>query len=65
MKIAVILMMLSTTGLAVYATHSKIGAQNPEHPQGISLRDESRRSNEGFFLFYGRSHFGGGMHDGK
>jgi len=66
LKIAVILALMSSTGFAVYATSAKVGAQNPEHPEGISLRDDSRSNRGGgFFIFYGRSHYGGGMRGGK
>ncbi|MDA3901706.1 MAG: hypothetical protein PF637_14440 [Spirochaetes bacterium] len=71
-RILILLAVISSTGFASYMTYTKRGAQSIEHPEGISLREESTRSNRrgGFFLFYyasgaGRSHRGGGLRGGK
>ncbi|MGD9365658.1 MAG: hypothetical protein PVH87_08185 [Desulfobacteraceae bacterium] len=64
-KIVVFSMLLGSTAFAGYATWRNFGAQKFEHPQGISLRQESVRA--GFFPYYGRyrTHRGGGLSGGK
>ena len=56
------------TLVAGAATVTRVGAQDVEHPEGLSLKDESVRTKHRglFFLMYaGRSHRGGGLHSGK
>ena len=54
------------TLMAGAATLSNIGAAKLNEPQGVSLRQESQRSQgRGFFYGYGRSHRGGGLGGGK
>ena len=57
------------TGLAALVTAlDLVPAESLEHPEGISLRQESATSPGGaFFLGYasGRSHRGGGLSGGK
>jgi hypothetical protein len=54
------------TLMAGAATLSNIGAAQLNEPQGISIRQESQRSQgRGFFYGYGRSHRGGGLGGGK
>jgi len=66
-KIAIIGLLVGGSALAGFATWRNVGAQAFEHPEGISLRQESVRSRAGFFLFYARSryHRGGGLSGGK
>ncbi|MFP4476290.1 MAG: hypothetical protein ACLFOY_12085 [Desulfatibacillaceae bacterium] len=56
-----------TTLLAAAATLNKVGVNTAEHPQGIQLRQDSVRAGHrgGFFLYYGRTHAGGGLRGGK
>lgn len=68
LKIAVFSLLLGSTAFAGYATWRNFGAQKFEHPQGISLRQESVRAGRtGFFPYYGRyrTHRGGGLSGGK
>lgn len=64
-----LLFLLVATGIAFAGTAMKIGAQSPEDPQGVSLRQTSSRSRgHGFFWVYygaGRGHRGGGLSGGK
>jgi len=53
---------LGTTALAF----STVGATPMEHPEGLSLRQESATRPGGFFLYYSsRRHLGGGLGGGK
>jgi hypothetical protein len=54
------------TILAAVATSLDWGVEDIEHPQGISLRQDSvtRTGRRGFFGGY-RSHYGGGPRTGK
>ncbi len=55
-----------TTAWSTWATLTGWGAEDLEHPEGISLRDESVADSHLFFLSYGRrTHIGGGPHSGK
>lgn len=68
LKIAIISLLLGSTAYAGVATWRNYGAQEFEHPGGISLRDESVRSRKaGFFPYYARnrSYRGGGLSGGK
>ncbi len=56
---------LGGTLMAGAATLSNYGAEKPEEPQGVSIRQESAKSGRGFFHGYGRSHRGGGLRGGK
>lgn len=64
-----LLFLLGLTVLDCGATFAHVGAQSWEHPDGISLRQDSTGSGSGvggFFLFYNsRSHYGGGISGGK
>ncbi len=48
--------LLSTAGTAF-----AWGVDDPEHPEGVSVRDGSTH----FFTSYSRAHPGGGLADGK
>ena len=53
---------LGTTALAF----SSVGATEMEHPEGLSLRQESASHSGGFFVIYSRRmHLGGGLGGGK
>ena len=67
LKIAIVGALLGTSAFAGFATWRNYGAQKFEHPEGISLRQESVRTGRGFFHSYGRfrSHRGGGLSRGK
>ena len=58
-----LLMVLSVLCSAGATFANLVPAESPEHPQGISLRDQSARP--GFFFVGYRSHQGGGLHGGK
>jgi len=62
-------MVLLVSGAGSALAFSSVGAEPFEHPEGISLRQESVGLVPGaFFLFYGRTHrrhTGGGLHGGK
>jgi hypothetical protein len=67
-KIVIVGLMVGGSALAGFATWRNVGAQTFEHPEGISLRQESvRTSRTGFFPYYARSryHRGGGLSGGK
>jgi hypothetical protein len=64
MQILGILAGLALPAGASALTLTTLGAPSAEHPEGISLRDDSRRGG-GFFVWYGRSHTGGGLRGGK
>jgi hypothetical protein len=66
-KIFFIAFFVGVTFLAGFATYKGIGAQELEHPKGISLRQESVRRGGGllFFPMYTRTHYGGGFRGGK
>ena len=55
------------TATSAAATLSAYGMEELEHPEGISLRQDSTRRNSSFFLFYAsrRGHYGGGLSGGK
>jgi len=57
----------AATLLAGVQTARRSYAERPDHPLGLSLRDDSVRSarGAGFFYMYGRSHRGGGLRSGK
>jgi hypothetical protein len=64
----VIGLLAGSTLLAGWATRRNLGAQEFEHPKGISLRQDSvRTSRAGFFPWYvgSRRHRGGGFSGGK
>lgn len=68
LKVVIVSVLLGSTVFAGFATFRNVGAQEIEHPEGISIRQESvqtRRS--GFFPYYARSraHRGGGLAGGK
>ena len=68
LKIAIVSLLVGGSAFAGIATWRNYGAQNFEHPTGISLRQESVRTNgAGFFPYYARSryHRGGGIRGGK
>jgi len=51
---------------AIAATNQNIGVDDLEYEDGVSLRQDSTRSNGGFFVYYAsRSHMGGGLSGGK
>lgn len=59
------LFVLGTLGTSALA-FSSVGATGMEHPEGLSLRQESARSQGGFFVIYSRRvHLGGGLGGGK
>ena len=67
-KIAVLFLLAGGTIVASAATFTKAGVQTIEHPEGISLREESVRTRRAqFFPYYSRSryHRGGGLSRGK
>ena len=66
-RILIAAMLLGSTAVAGVATFTGAGVSTPEHPQGISLRQESARSHGMFFPAYyaGRTHRGGGLRGGK
>jgi hypothetical protein len=67
-KIGVLFLLAGGTIVASAATFTKAGVQTIEHPEGISLRQESVRTRRAhFFTFYrrGRYHRGGGLSRGK
>lgn len=50
----------------ISASAMGFGAQEPEHPDGVSIRQGSNSGPRAFFLSYGsRSFRGGGPHYGK
>lgn len=59
--------LLTTGGAAVATWTDMVPAETIGEEQSVSLRDESTRSNGGFFIGYaaGRSHRGGGLRGGK
>ncbi|QTA90049.1 hypothetical protein [Desulfonema magnum] len=67
MKIIAIILLLSISGCSLMAVLGKIGAEDIEHPAGLSLRQKSLRTGGiGFFSYYHtRSHYGGGLRGGK
>jgi hypothetical protein len=68
LKVAVISLLVGGSAFAGFATWRNYGAQDFEHPEGISLRQESVRAGRaGFFRSYNRhrSHRGGGLSSGK
>jgi hypothetical protein len=67
-KIAVLFLLAGGTIVASAATFTKAGVQTIDHPDGISLRQESVRTRRArFFPYYrrGRYHRGGGLSRGK
>lgn len=63
-----LLFLVGGTILAAVSTFAGAGASPVEHPEGISLRDESVRQSGGFFMMYmhtPRYHTGGGLRMGK
>ena len=60
----IVLLAGSATAALGYST---VGASELEHPEGLSLRQESTRPGGSFFVWYGssRSHLGGGLRGGK
>ncbi len=70
-RILIAATLLGSTAIAGTATFSGAGVQSVEHPQGISLREQSAQSRgpRGFFAAYyltqSRSHRGGGLRGGK
>ncbi len=63
-KFASLLLVLSSVLCAGAGTWlDLVPAESPEHPQGISLREQSTRP--GLFFVGYRSHQGGGIHGGK
>lgn len=68
LRLALVGLLVGGTAFAGLATWRNFGAQPFEHPQGISLRQESvQKGRAGFFPYYARSrHFrGGGLSGGK
>ena len=68
MKFSHLLLGALLTGGTLFAgaaTVSKMGVAQAEEPQGISLREESRRSRGMGFFHSHRSHRGGGLRGGK
>lgn len=68
LRIALLGVLVASSAFAGLATWRNYGAQQFEHPQGISLRQESvNRGRAGFFPYYARSrhHRGGGLSGGK
>lgn len=70
LKYALIALLGGGTILAGGATFTKMGVEDMDHPQGISLRQDSVQTTRGrppsFFTRYGsRSHAGGGLRGGK
>ncbi len=67
LKLLAASVLIGGTALASVATFSKAGAQSIEHPNGISLREASAKSDRSglFFPYYMRSHRGGGLRGGK
>lgn len=54
------------TTASAAATLSSFGVEEMEHPEGLSLRQDSSRRRAPFFLFYSsRGHYGGGLSGGK
>ena len=54
------------TTASAAATFSAFGVDSMEHPEGLSLRQDSSRRRAPFFLFYSsRGHYGGGLSGGK
>lgn len=57
------------SGISNALAFSSLGAASLEHPEGLSLRQESagRPGMGGFFIWYGatRGHVGGGLRGGK
>ena len=63
-KIGVLFLLAGGTIVASAATYTKAGVQTIDHPDGISLRQESVRTKRArFFPYYrrGRYHRGGGL----
>lgn len=56
-----LLLPLATIG----GTFAGFGVEDPEHPDGVSLRDERAHGNGLFFHTYRRTHTGGGFFGGK
>lgn len=67
-KILVYGALLGGTAGAGAATLANAGAPPLEHPQGVSLKETSVRTDRGAAFFpgyWGRSHRGGGLRGGK
>lgn len=58
---------LGAGGSAMALGYTTVGATPLEHPEGLSIRQESNARRGGFFVWYGstRGHVGGGLRGGK
>lgn len=61
--LVVMLAVLLCSGVLVFSDFA--GGEPVGEDDRISLRDESQRGGGSFFIGYGRSHRGGGIHGGK